>query len=27
VVRAAAPKVAVVNQRVAEFQGWLRDHR
>jgi integrase/recombinase XerD len=27
VVRAAAPKVAVVNQRVAEFQDWLRDHR
>jgi integrase/recombinase XerD len=27
VARAAAPSVAVVNQRVAEFQGWLRHHR
>jgi site-specific recombinase XerD len=27
VVKAAAPKVAVVNQRVAEFQDWLRHHR
>ena len=27
VARAAAPNVAVVNQRVAEFQDWLRHHR
>jgi integrase/recombinase XerD len=27
VAKAAAPKVAVVNQRVAEFQDWLRHHR